>query len=155
MANKFKLDKISKAVDNAIKESIFIAGKDALAQFKKSFVDEGFTDDHLEKWKPRQRQIRGSLGAGLSRNHPNTKKTLTKTGALKRSIRIGFRTATSVRLISNLPYSAIHNEGLRGMAWGKHSFKMPKRKFMGNSKNLEKRTFAKMTAKINTAIRNA
>jgi hypothetical protein len=39
-----------------------------------------------------------------------------------------------------------------GKAWGKYSFKMPKRKYMGNSSNLEKRTEAKIIAKVNTAL---
>ena len=36
-------------------------------------------------------------------------------------------------------YAKIHNEGLMGLAFGKYPFKMPKRKFMGDSKILDKK----------------
>lgn len=157
MANKFRLKQKAAAIDKAFKESITIAGKDAVAHFKKSFDHEGFTDENFSRWKPRRGQwmsvgasVRGSRGA-----LPNTKKTLTKTGALKRSIRIAYNTGMRIMVWSNLPYSAIHNEGLTGRAWGRHSFRMPKRKFLGNSRNLERRTLAKLTAKVNTASMNA
>lgn len=32
--------------------------------------------------------------------------------------------------LSVIPYAKIHNEGLKGLAWGKNSFVMPKRQYM-------------------------
>jgi phage gpG-like protein len=154
MATKFRLKEKAVAVEKAFKESLEIAGNDAVAHFKKSFDNQGFTDESLTTWKPRKGQIRG-LGANVRGGLPNTKKTLTKTGALKKSIRVVSTNGLKVRIESALAYSAIHNEGLRGNAWGRHPFKMPKREFMGNSRLLERRSFAKMKAKVKTAILNA
>jgi phage gpG-like protein len=35
-----------------------------------------------------------------------------------------------------LPYSAVHNEGGQAKVFGKYSFTMPKRQFMGESREL-------------------
>jgi phage gpG-like protein len=148
MTNKFRLKEKSIAVDKAVKDMVKIAAKDAEVHFKKSFANEGFTDNTLERWQPRKGKI-NSLGAKAI-----GKKTLTKTGALRRSIMFKMYGGYSAIVYSNLPYSAIHNEGLTGKAWGKATFKMPKRKFLGNSRILEKRTAAKFRAKILTAFKN-
>lgn len=145
---------MNKAVDFAIKDALAIAGRDAVAHFKKSFDEEGFTDSTLQKWERRKGQIRGGGIVRLKKKGINTKKTLTKTGALKRSIRITSFSAKKTEITSDLPYSGIHNAGLRGRVWGKHSFQMPKRQYMGNSRKLERYTYAKFIAKVNTAIRN-
>ena len=153
MSNKFKIPNLISKVDFAIKDAIAIVSRDAEQHFKKSFANEGFTDENLQKWEKRKNQIRNTGLVRLKYNHVNTKPTLTKTGALKNSIKIALRGNTAI-LRSTLPYSAIHNEGLMGKAWGKYPFKMPKRQFMGNSKSLERRSQAKFIAKINTAILN-
>lgn len=142
--NKFKLNKISIAVDKAFKESLDIVAKDAKAFFEKSFRDEGFTDNSFDKWQPRKGQLRGGLGAALKGSHFNTLPTLTKKRVLRRSLKIvkGFNMIT---IFTNVPYAARHNYGLDGM---------PQRKFMGHSRLLERRMRAKVTAKINTAIKN-
>ena len=152
MANKFKIPELISKVDFAIKDAVAIVARDSQQHFIKSFTNEGFTDNNLQKWKKRKNQIRGGLFK-MKYKHANTKPTLYKTGALKNSIKIGLRNNIAI-LTSSLPYSAIHNEGLMGKAWGKYPFQMPQRKFMGNSKSLEKRSQAKFIAKINTAILN-
>jgi phage gpG-like protein len=148
MATQLRLKEKASAIEATNRKMLQIAATDAKNHFVKSFANEGFTDETLQTWKPRKGKIR-SLGA-----YSLGRKTLTKTGKLRRSIsfRVGSKSAT---VFSNLPYSAIHNEGLTGLAWGKHSFKMPKRKFLGNSKILERRTQAKWLAQLKTAIRNA
>ena len=153
--SKFRLKEKAIAVDKAFKEAIQIVAKDAVVTFRKNFELQGFVDESLETWKPRNNQIR-QLASGVSSRFPNTKKTLTKTGALKRSIRQLTGISQYKYIIeSNLPYSAIHNYGLRGMAWGRHPFQMPKRKFMGRSARLERMGFNKIQAKVNTAFKNA
>ena len=153
MANKFKIPQLISKVDFAIKDAIAIVARDSSLHFKKSFANEGFTDENLQKWDKRQNQIRNTGLVRLKYKHVNTKPTLTKTGALKNSIKTSLRN-NEATLTSSLPYSAIHNEGLMGKAYGKYPFKMPKRQFMGNSKSLERRSQAKFIAKINTAILN-
>lgn len=154
MANKFKLNKMANAADKAMDEALEIAANDAEQHFKKSFKDGGFNDNVLERWQPRKNQVFGGI-ARTRRNHPNTKPTLVGKKVLMNSIKKRRINGKKRILSSDLPYSAIHNEGLMGRAWGKYSFKMPKRKFLGNSRNLEKRTEAKIIAKINTALMNA
>jgi phage gpG-like protein len=98
----------------------------AVEWFRESFRKQGFTDRSFKKWK--KRKVRDDGRA-----------ILVKDGRLKRSIikeRVEFR---QTKIVSNLPYSAIHNEGLEGKAWGKHPFKMPERKFMGESQKLERK----------------
>lgn len=140
-------------VDFAVKDTIAILARDANQHFRKSFSNEGFTDEVLQKWKPREKQIRGTGLVRLKYKHVNTKQTLTKSGRLRNSIKTSLGRNIAV-LTSSLPYSAIHNDGLMGRAWGKYPFKMPKRQFMGNSRSLERRSQAKFIAKINTAILN-
>ena len=153
MANKFKIPELISKVDFAIKDALAIVARDSVLHFQKSFANEGFIDESLQKWEKRKNQIRNFGLAKLKYKHVNTKPTLTKTGALKNSLKTSLRNNIAI-ISSSLPYSAIHNEGLMGKAWGKHPFKMPKRQFMGNSKSLERRSQAKFVAKINTAILN-
>ena len=153
MANKFKIPQLISKVDFAVKDTIAILARDANQHFRKSFSNEGFTDEVLQKWKPREKQIRGTGLVRLKYKHVNTKQTLTKSGRLRNSIKTSLGRNIAV-LTSSLPYSAIHNDGLMGRAWGKYPFKMPKRQFMGNSRSLERRSQAKFIAKINTAILN-
>ena len=111
MANSFKeinFKAKALAIDMAFKTAILIIAKDAIVTFKRNFSQEGFTDETFEHWKPRKGKI-NSLGAkALGR------KTLTKTGKLRRSIRyVRGINGYSAKIISDLPYSQIHNEGGR------------------------------------------
>ena len=153
MANSFKeinFKAKALAIDVAFKAAIQIIAKDAVVTFKHNFYLQGFVDESLQSWKPRNGKLR-SLGA-VSRD----KKTLTKSGKLKRSIRyVSGINGYSAKVISDLPYSQIHNEGLRGNAWGRHNFQMPKRQFMGRSSRLERLSLSKIKSKIKTAFKNA
>lgn len=152
LMSKFRLNKLARSVDRAINDSLSIMGKDAKIFFEDSFKKEGFTDERFEKWQPRKGQIRGGLGAALKVGHKNTKPTLTDTRKLRKSLKLLTHFKRAI-IETTIPYAAVHNEGLRtGRGRG---VKMPKRKFMGNSKTLEKRMLAKLTAKIETAILNA
>jgi len=103
--------------------------KIAAKHFDDSFVNEGFTYNSLMKWRERKRD-RGKH------------KILQKTGKLRRSVKSNVFTTKNgfeIRFRSNVIYAKIHNEGLIGRAWGKHTFKMPKRQFMGYSRVLDLR----------------
>lgn len=156
MATQLNFTAKAKAIENAGRKFIVIALKDASIHFDKGFDNQGFTDETLQTWKKRKGQIR-SLGANTrgGRNAlPNTKKTLTKSGDLRRSRRIQNQ-GNRGKVYYDSAYADIHNDGLMGRAWGRHSFKMPKRKFIGNSKILERRTMAKGVAIFKTALLNA
>lgn len=140
-----------------------IIGVLAVQHFKKSFRDEGFTDDVLVKWTPSRRKAKGR-GAYASRP------TLTQSGALADSI--DYRTdLNKVYVGTSKPYARVHNEGLRitglqivrahSRRMGRKTvsvrahkrnvnFKMPKRQFMGRSKVLTQ----KIVKKLDEDIRN-
>ncbi len=92
--------------------------------FLQSFRNQGFTDNSLEKWQKRDNRSRRNSGRAI----------LVDTGALRRSIKVSQSSFNKIVITSNLPYAAVHNYGLK--AGRGRGFKMPKRKFMGNSKKL-------------------
>ncbi|MDR1846744.1 MAG: hypothetical protein LBR17_01320, partial [Bacteroidales bacterium] len=55
-------------------------------------------------------------------------------------------------IVSNLPYSAVHNEGGQAKVFGKYSFTMPKRQFMGNSERLQNDISDKINYEMNQLI---
>ena len=112
-------------------------GQIALNHFTKSFRDQGFTDESLQAWKPRKR-VRGRNDEGRA--------ILVKTGALRRSLRKTNIGKYRVRISSNLPYSRVHNDGLRA-GRGK-GFTMPKRQFAGKSATMDRKIRNKIHRRI-------
>lgn len=103
---------------------------ESVKHFKESFRNEGFTDETLEKWpditerrKEQKRKRNGDLPP-----------ILTDTGDLGNSI-TGREEGRDIVVGSDLPYARRHNEGLAGM---------PKRQFMGPSKQLDRTIAAKL-----------
>jgi len=76
------------------------AGVIAANHFTKSFRDGGFTDESLETWKPRKRAERGKSRA-----------ILVKSGRLRRSLRSKRFGVLSVKIMTDVPYARIHNDG--------------------------------------------
>ena len=112
MANKFKIPDLINKVDFAIKDALAIVAKDTVMHFQKSFANEGFTDEVFVKWQKRKNYSkRGNKGEGGVRSVRKYRKILTKSGALRRSIKITAFSNTTQTISSNLPYSTIHNEG--------------------------------------------
>lgn len=108
-------------------------GSVAVRHFKMSFRNEGFTDRGLVKWKRRK----GNTDPGRA--------VLTKTGDLKRSIKI--KRASFQKIIiatSGVSYADRHNSGTRGM---------PKRQFMGDSEKLEDKLKKRVLLHIKKAFR--
>lgn len=120
-----------------------ILANDSVNFFKNSFRKQGWEDEGMQPWKPRKSTDKKNKGKAI----------LTQSGDLKNSIIIEAANWGKIRIVSQLPYAAIHNEGLKGMAWGKHPFTMPKRKFMGRSRKLTNNLKSKMESKINTAMK--
>lgn len=111
-------------------------GVEAVNHFKENFDKEGFDGN---KWQARKTKRKGST---------NSQKILSKSGDLADSITYDVNGNTTV-ISSDLVYAQIHNEGLQGKAWGKHSFKMPKREFIGPSEKLNE----KITSKIDNELK--
>jgi phage gpG-like protein len=125
------------------------SGKLAATHFTKSFSDGGFTDESFSPWKKRKRGIdtykRGRRGESGVRSLGIDRGILIGKGGagrLSRSIRSKRFGSLSAKIYTDVPYARIHNDGLMGKAWGKHSFKMPKRQFIGYSGKLNRQIIA-------------
>jgi phage gpG-like protein len=113
--------------------------KESVKFFRANFGKQGFLDQSVQKWKKRKDNKKHLI--------------LVKSGALRESIEIESADWRRIRIVSDLPYSAIHNEGRKGLAWGKHPFQMPKRKFMGRSYELHKKLRFKLETAINRVMK--
>ena len=109
----------------------------AANHFTTSFRNQGFTDETLERWQPRKRTERSRMG---------NRAILVKTGRLRRSIRTKRFGLLAVKILTDVPYASVHNNGERsGRGRG---FKMPKRQFIGYSGVLNRKIIAKMDVTI-------
>lgn len=126
-----------------------VIGNIARIHFRNSFRDGGFTDSTLEKWQPRKadslpqttkawRESQGRavlVGVGSKGG-----------GDLRRSLRVLHVTKGSVTIGSDLIYAGVHNYGLRaGRGAG---FTMPKREFVGDSKQLNDKILRNINKRI-------
>jgi phage gpG-like protein len=134
-----KLKKIQHYLDNGVFETV---GTEAVSHYKKSFRDEGFTNQNLKKWK----EVKRRQNSRKSKTAAATRPILTGSGELADSIKWG-RDGRKVVIKSDKVYARVHNEGLRA-GRGK-GFKMPKRQFIGKSSELIKKTNTKVTNRIN------
>jgi phage gpG-like protein len=135
-SNKFDLKQSEKKARKAMEAAIVDVGNTAKVFFVQSFRKQGWDDKAVEKWKPRKKKTYKTKSGKTVDD--TTRATLVKTGDLRRSIirDPANRAALSIKIHSDLDYAKIHNDGLMGRAWGRHTFKMPKRQFMGDSYNL-------------------
>ncbi len=124
-----KLKEIQAYLKKDVKKVI---GIEALNFYKKSFRDEGFTDNSLTKWKEvKRRENPKTKGAAKSR------KILT--GDTKQlSDSLDYKaTSDGVEITSNSKYFEIHNAG--GKAGRNGSAEIPKRQIVGKSEVLNKK----------------
>lgn len=112
--------------------------------FQDNFRKGGFVNGGLKKWKPAKRTGQGKKADGRygtllsSRNH------------LYNSIDYVPGDA-KVTIQNKVPYAAVHNEGLKA-GRGK-GFTMPKRQFIGESKELTDKIKNKIETEIDKIIR--
>ena len=105
------------------------AGTIAVQHFRDNFRQEGFVDSSLQPWKPSKRK-------SDPKNPDNAYKTLhSRHEHLSRSIKK--KVAPGVATVyTDVPYAAAHNEGTN-RAGRNHRVRIPKRQFMGQSKQLD------------------
>ncbi len=105
-----------------------IIGKKGVDLFRQNFENEGF---FLEKWKEVKRRLDPRVRGARS-----SRKILTgNTGDLGRSLRY-IPEEARVLFYSDLPYAEAHNEGTTTAGRGR-STTIPKRQFIGDSKELD------------------
>lgn len=102
-------------------------GRVAKDHFQDNFQKGGFVDGGLHKWKPAKRIGKAKGAAG------NYSTLLSDRNHLYDSIEYVPGDA-EVHIQNKVPYAAVHNEGLKA-GRGK-GFTMPKRQFIGDSKEL-------------------
>jgi phage gpG-like protein len=136
--NKFHTGRVLENMEKLKNELPVIMANQAKNFFTGSWKNDGWEG---AQWETPKRKIEGTdeykyPKKGASTRH--TRATLVKSGALRRAVGMSIRNVSFERttLIVDLPYAAIHNEGGQGLAFGKYSFKMPKRQYMGDSPQL-------------------
>lgn len=137
------VNKYRKEIEQCFKHTLPIkVGAIAQAHFRDNFVQGGFINGGLQKWEPAKRLSKG--GSKVA----NKYKTLTS-GRNNLFNEIKYAPGVAEVYIRNkAPYAAVHNEGLRaGRGAG---FIMPKRQFIGESKELN----VKVENKIEEELRN-
>ena len=118
------------------------AGNIVLKHTAFAFRDQGFTDETLTPWEPR------------NPDHDPGRAVLIKTGRLRRSIRVISQTNDTITIGTDVPYAQAHNEGFKGSVTvpsftrkiktikgisgstvkeHTRNVNMPQRKFLGNS----------------------
>lgn len=121
--------------------------------FLQSFQRQGWDG---KKWEEVQRRIKGTRAykypkkKGLSRR---TRPILVGKGSLRRAVNSSIKSVTPnrVRFQVDLPYAAIHNEGSNVKGKGRKA--MPKRQYMGNSKETDKINQTIIKKHVNKAFR--
>ena len=163
---------LHKMDDYARNKAPKIAGKMAREFYKENFQKEGFVNDGLQKWQEVKRRknlpekpsekIADVITTPAKKSADGKKPTekpadavrpiLTgSSGALGRSVE--FRTGDGeVLMFSNIPYAAAHNEGTT-TAGCNHSVTIPQRKFMGDSKELDKLIYDEIERKLKEIAR--
>jgi phage gpG-like protein len=146
------LIKQQKELEKTLLDFVTVIEVEAKNHYVKSFQNQGFTDSSLQRWTPRRNEIIGGI-AKLKSSEKGSRAILVKSGDLRRSIKVFNRNKYSITFGSDLPYSSIHNNGGYGLAYGKHSFKMPKRQFIGHSSYLNKKLIEKLRLRVNRVFR--
>lgn len=127
--DRFKLDLIGedfKKGSTDMMREIAMANKN---YFLQSWKRQGWGGDH---WQQVQRRIPGTKSYKYPKTRDlrrRTREILVGKGSLRRAVNASIKSITPnrVKFIVDLPYAAIHNEGLK-MRNGKM---MPKRQYMG------------------------
>jgi phage gpG-like protein len=151
---KDKLTGLSGYIENG--DAAAVAGREAAEFFKENFQAQGFKNSGVQKWKEVQRRTnpknfkvatRGKYkGQPRAKNAKVSLPILTGTGALGRSIQYKVVGKGKAIIYSDLPYARVHNEGLKA-GRGK-GFIMPKRQFVGQSKELSERIDKKLKQRV-------
>lgn len=144
MANKFDMGKVGKAVKTQLEASLTLIGAEAKNHFVRSFRDGGFTDKSLQRWKPRKKETKKTIGRGvLIGPAADLRKSIVRKGINKSNL--------SVVIATDKKYAAVHNLGLK--AGRGNGFIMPKRQFIGDSYQLNNKVKAIIISRTNKAFK--
>lgn len=162
-----KAEKLAENLKVIVQRAPRAVGAIVSAHFRQNFDKQGFDDNFVRKWKARKKNGKKDKGRAI----------LVKSGRLKRSIRVRRANQSEVVIGTAVPYARIHNEGgiiyrkAHGRKTGKireyngkkykvkkhvrgADYKMPQRRYMGNSANLNKKIDAWYGRQIINAMKS-
>lgn len=164
--NAKKLILVQRNLRVAVKEMVDEAGTVALNHFVRSFANQGFTDEGLNRWQRRDaagaiskrqrgRERNGSTKITLNKKgrQDTGRAILVKSGLLRRSLRkhrVGIFAIAITSSGKAARYAGVHNYGLE--AGRSPHFKMPKRQFVGYSGMLNRKILVKFDRRIKKAF---
>ncbi len=115
-------------------------GNAAVSHFKDNWRKQGYDDNIVKPWKPRKGQIKSW---NLSKKSDSSRAILVKSGRLRRSFDVLVQSPIRVLVENDAPYGIYHNYGTK---------KLPQRKFMGKSKNLDEKSGVLIMKMIKAAL---
>jgi phage gpG-like protein len=153
MANSFNFDKIAQRI-KSIDLSLDMANT-AKMDFIQNFRNQSFNGKkwaEVERRKPETEWYKRGTQSDRNRAILQGKGSGRLRGDVENSVKTGHKNGNlSYTLIVNNPYAAVHNEGLNAKIYGKKSFKMPQRQFIGMTPELNKKLLLKISQRLNKA----
>lgn len=135
----FELDKSLRRLLRRKPRFMIVLGRLAQSHFVAGFrTGGGMTDASRGGWKPRKR------GTKADRRTRKRRGILVQSGKLRGSIKATIRATKIIIGTKGIPYAEVHNEGLGNM---------PKREFIGRSKNLEKKIIVRIRRELGTVFK--
>ena len=159
MAKKIIIEKITEEVEDFLKNDLpRIVAKEAVDEFRENFTRQGFRNNGIQRWPEVKRRMPNSPWYGfqykVERRSPKDRKKKGQKRKLNFSLKYTkydilritsnlYRSVTSfevspelVEIGSDLPYAQVQNDGGHIKVFGKARVKLPKRQFIGESKEL-------------------
>ena len=132
-----------------------VVGVEAVKEFKENFDKESFDGKRwpdVKRRDPNSPWFGHSGQTGKKSNARTTAKILSgETGEL-RNATTWRREGKSVIISNDKEYAAVHNEGLQAKIYGKKTFIMPRRQFIGATDKLKKNIQDKIERDIHNII---
>jgi phage gpG-like protein len=135
---KFHFQRVMLNIEQVKTELPVILGNQAQNYFTDSWRQQGWNG---EPWKEVQRRDSSTKVYKYSKPAARTRAILVKSGRLRRAVANSIRETRfdRVRLVVDVPYAEYHNDG---------TDKLPQRRFMGQSAELERKQILKITSFI-------
>jgi phage virion morphogenesis protein len=129
----------------AMRNILVVASNDAVNFFTENFKRGGFLDETTTKWTPRKSKKDKGRGVLIGKGGgAKLKNSISRSSISAKRAIIGIKGPAQA-------YASVHNFGLRS---GRRSapFTMPQRKFMGESKTLNKKILKLIDKKVKKAL---
>jgi len=148
--NDFNFDRVLQNF-NRMKRSMPIK----VANATKNYFIQNFTNQSFDgkAWQEVQRRISGTNANKYAKPSSKTRSILIQSGKLRRAVSTSLRLATFDKIEflidgGTIPYAQVHNDG--GRAGRGAGFQMPKRQYIGDTKELRKKQIDIIVNEIDT-----